>query len=96
MGYRVEYGPEARKRKPGKARLAGLAAVGLLLLLLLGNRCRTEGRETIRQWLLPGDGAVTAGALEDFAWELGEGAELSRAFEVFCRKVLWETADAPD
>lgn len=92
MGYRVEYQQVKKVRGVEKrtSRVAALTALCLLLFLLLVNGFWPRGAEVLRDFLLPGDAAVTAAALEDLALELQTGEELSGALEHFCQKVISE------
>lgn len=92
MSYRVEYEPVKKVRNVEKrvVRVPALTASCLLLFLLLVNGFWSQGREVLREILLPGDAAVTAAALEEFAQELKMGEPLGDAVEGFCRTVIEE------
>ena len=90
MGYRVDYGPvkQERKGRSSISRVLMLTAVCLLVFLLLVNSFWPRGAQVLRSFLLPGDAAVTAAALEDLSAALRNGEEISSALENFCRKVM--------
>lgn len=90
MGYRIEYEPSYGPRKRRTPKLAVLTALCMLLFLLLVNTFWIQGKQALRELLLPGDAAVTASALEDLARDLREGEKLSFALESFCKKVIEE------
>ena len=90
MGYRVDYGPvkQERKGRSSISRVLMLTAVCLLVFLLLVNSFCPRGAEVLRSFLLPGDAAVTAAALEELSAELQNGEDISSALESFCRKII--------
>lgn len=90
MGYRIEYEPSYGPRKRRTPKLAVLTALCMLLFLLLVNTFWIQGKQALRELLLPGDAAVTASALEDLVRDLREGEKLSFALESFCKKVIEE------
>lgn len=95
MGYRITYEPVkkvrgAEKRHSSTAALAGLF---FLVFLLLVNLFWPQGAQTLRELILPGDGAVTAAALEEFAEDLGSGLPIAAAAEDFCRRIIAHGTD---
>lgn len=90
MGYRVEYEPmEKRKVEEKKSRrVPALTAAFLLFFFLLVHAFWPRGREVLGEILWPGDAAVTAAALEQFAQELRMGQPLGDAVEGFCREII--------
>lgn len=90
MGYRVDYGggPEGKKERRGIFRPLVMTFVCLAAFLFLVNAFWPEGAQILRTYLLPGDAAVTAAALEAFAQELRNGEEIASALENFCQKVM--------
>ena len=90
MGYRVDYGPGNSEHKGNNSlsRVLVLTAVCLLVFLLLVNSFWPRGAEVLRSFLLPGDAAVTAAALEELSAELQNGEDISSALESFCRKII--------
>lgn len=98
MGYRVEYqsGKQVRETKKHRSCIPVLTAVSLLVFLLLVNAFWPRGAEVLQELLFPGDAAVTAAALEEFAMELRAGEELPDALATFCRTVIQNAqADTP-
>lgn len=90
MGYRVEYEPMGKVKKWEKGKLSMLTAAFLLAFLLFVNGFWPRGREVLRQIFWPGDGMVTAAALDAFAEELRSGESVGTAVESFCRCVIGE------
>lgn len=82
MGYRICYGKEA------ESSLWPMTLGWFLVFLLLVGVFWPQGRQTLRDILLPGDWAVTASALEGLVQDIRAGEELEQAVEGFCRLVL--------
>lgn len=90
MGYRVEYESVKKVRGVQKRTTGRLALTGIffLVFLVLVACFWPEGREILRDALLPGDSAVTAAALEELARQVQQGTDLSQAVVEFCRDIL--------
>lgn len=90
MGYRVEYGSVRKVRNLDSrfSRKAAFTGMFLLLFLVLVKICWPQGSAILQEFFLPGNGAVTAAALDTFAEELRSGESLVQAFTAFCRQVL--------
>ena len=86
MGYRIVYGQEVcgsdakQKRRPWIYICVLLAVVSVIHLTGIG--------EHLRQWLLPGDSAVTEAALEGLADRLMQGQNFREAVTVFCKEII--------
>ena len=88
VGYRIEYGKTAekfqivdRKKKPFPvAVVAGLMILATLMI--------PKSREVVRDLILPGDGAVTAAAIETLVDGLRAGESLGDAVTVFCQEII--------
>lgn len=63
----------------------GIASGVLMVCLFCGWE---EGREAVRQLLIPGDAAVTVGAVEELTANLRQGSGLREALQCFCIRVL--------
>ncbi|HIR31183.1 MAG TPA: hypothetical protein IAB83_04145 [Candidatus Faecousia faecavium] len=88
MSYQVVY-PGNQEKQPKKSVPFALMLCGwLLAFVILTVFFWPEGAQVMQKLLLPGDTAVTAAALEDFAAELQAGEQLSGALENFCRSIL--------
>ena len=91
MSYRIRY-PSFEKEKmylKGKHRRAGVVAGILTLILFFGAMSvKHKGLRWVQTYLLPGDPAVTAAALEDLAADLKEGENLKDAISDFCREIM--------
>lgn len=85
MAYRITYGPKIRaeKRQP-KSRGWMIAAVGALAIVLYV----AGAWDTLKDWLLPGDAAVTESALQTLTQQVEEGVDLGQAFAAFCREII--------
>ena len=87
MGYTIRYGPPMRIERPQKTQQIFAALIlGILILLVLLN-IAGFGEEVFR-FLLPGDRAVTAQALDLMEQQIWDGAPISEAFSVFCETVI--------
>lgn len=87
MGYQITYGPTKKRgsKRPTK-RLLGLVIV---TLIIAGSLIRISGYdEILLQFLLPGDPAVTAAALENMVQNLHDGENVQEAFAGFCREII--------
>lgn len=80
MAYRVVYQAAKKVRGAEKRRSGAAALVGLALVL---GVLTPWGREL----LIPGNPAVTVGALRELSEDLKAGQSLEEALEAFCREV---------
>lgn len=90
MGYRIDYGP-VKKVRGVERRVSRIASLtGLFLLLFMITVCAfwPEGTAVLRDWILPGDPAVTAAAMEELTDSLRTGEELSDSLRTFCIRIL--------
>lgn len=83
MAYEIHYGP-GKKRRGG---WAGLAAMLLVLTFLAVGILWPQGAQRLRDFLTPGDPAVTTAALEDFAEELRGGTPVMEAVKELARRI---------
>ena len=86
MGYRISYQnigniPKSRSGERKKLVLI-LSAVALCLGVLIA------GRNTLLQWILPGDPEVTGRALETIIQSLQNGTQFQDALTAFCREII--------
>lgn len=97
MGYRIQYGQTMTKtpiadkkilRKPKKLRL--LIPVCIIFLIAL----MWIKKDTLRDFLIPGDEAVTEAAVADFVKDLRTGENFSDAITAFCQEII-ENANIP-
>lgn len=89
MSYRIDYQGPKKVRGAEKRRLGLPALIGLCFLLIIGAwAVWPEGAAVLKELLIPGDNAVTVGALEEMAAGLGAGESLCAAFSGFCRQVM--------
>ena len=91
MGYRIDYskGPAKRHRfvftQSRKAAIK-LSAITAALLLALG--LIVCNGDAVKDFLLPGDPAVTENALQDMVTDIRAGDDMRDAFAAFCQKIL--------
>lgn len=88
MGYRIEYGQTAVVKQIAEHKKKRFPAAVLCGVLLAGVLLFPQVREVLSDLLLPGDGAVTASALEGLADDLKEGETLEYAVRVFCQEII--------
>ena len=89
MAYRITY--ESVEKPKSRFRLGrkGWVATALVLVLVLGAMAvKNSGLDFVKTYLLPGDPAVTAAALEDLAEDLQQGESLIAAFRAFCEEII--------
>lgn len=98
MGYVIRYSGEEPKTSPKASRfsrLPGLTAAFLLAFLLLTKLFWPAGSDKLREFLLPGDPDVTAGAITALVEDLREGQPVSDSVTAFCAEILAH-AEYPD
>lgn len=83
MAYEIHYGPEKKRRGGGAVFLAMVLVLSFLAVGILWP----EGAERLRDFLTPGDPAVTTAALEDFAQELRGGKPVTEALRELARRI---------
>ena len=89
MAYCITY--ESVKKPKSRFRLGrkGWVAIALVLVLVLGAMAvKSSGLDFVKTYLLPGDPAVTAAALEDMAEDLRQGESLFAALREFCEEIV--------
>ena len=77
MAYRIEY---AGKKKNRRFLFWLLLPTALALLAI--------PRQTLGQWLLPGDPEVTARALSELVESLRQGSNAGAAVTAFCKSIV--------
>ena len=91
MSYKIKYrsfGEEKRMPKDTGRRKAVAAAVLVLALVFGAMSVKLKGLFWVREYLLPGDPAVTAAALDGMAEDLRNGESLKDAIVAFCREIM--------
>ena len=71
-----------------KSRIPALTAGALVVFLLLTHLFWPAGDAAIRDFLIPGEDAVTLRAAKTLVENLKEGTALGEAAEAFCREIL--------
>ncbi len=90
MSYQIQYDPHLSKKYPRryrqkrKSRFLRLTVILLILFLAVG----IIGREGLPQFLLPGDAAVTSGALDTMIRDLQNGEQFEEAITAFCVEII--------
>lgn len=90
MGYRIDYQQISAIRHGyiSRTRAGILTGFFFLVFLFLVTSYWPQGRDLLRQLLIPGDPDVTIAALETFAQELQEGTTFSDAAKTFYQSLL--------
>ena len=90
MGYKIEYGNRGRMRfcKPARKPLPKWCVAAGCLALVLAAAAFGWQSEQVMEFLLPGDAAVTAAALQPLLSELRSGEGLREAVTAFCTEIL--------
>lgn len=92
MGYRIEYDGRIDKYEVVKKGSHGLfmLSIGAVGLFLIGTLCFwPQGAAVIRDFLIPGENAVTAAAFTAMRNDLRCGANLRDAVYTFCHAVIY-------
>jgi hypothetical protein len=99
MAYRIKYASFGEEKKqPKDTQLRNKITAGLLVLVLLigAMTIKLGGLRWVTEYLLPGDPAVTAAALEGMVIDLREGENLYDAVTAFCREIMEHAPTDPD
>lgn len=91
MSYRITYTSfgEEKKRPAGNRKWTGVMAAVLVIALVFGAiAVKNTGLRWVQNYLLPGDPAVTAAALEGMIEDLKNGDSLGNAVTAFCREIV--------
>ena len=99
MSYKIAYSffGEEKKMPKDVGRRNRIAAGLLVAVLVIGAMTvKTRGLPFVTEYLLPGDPAVTAAALEGMVADLKEGDSLYDAVTAFCREIVEHGTKASD
>lgn len=91
MGYRVEYGPQEKKKESkllNPLKMQILTTVFLLFFVLGVRGAWPEGTEKLKEFLLPGELSVTETAFQNLVTEIKEGESIGDAVSTFCREIV--------
>lgn len=91
MAYRIDYGPpmEIRSPKDSKAqRLRIMTAISLMLFVLGVRWLWPEGRQNLKQILLPEYASHTQVAFQEMIGMMQQGESTADAVTTFCREVI--------
>jgi hypothetical protein len=99
MAYNIRYvsfGEEKKQPKDTQLRNKITASLLVLVLLIGAMTIKHGGLRWVTEYLLPGDPAVTAAALEGMVLDLREGENLYDAVTAFCREIMEHAPTDPD
>ena len=99
MSYRIEYGtaiPERFQPPVIKRHIRTLTAIFILLFSLAVGKFWPDGRQILRQYVIPGELSVTERAFSDMISELNEGVKLEEAVVTFCQQIIDHGAGEKD
>ena len=90
MHYSVTYGQDFFSQPKLKSKTVYRNVVILVIAFLIAGILMTvpKIRISVRNFLLPGDGAVTAQAIEAFVAGMKSGISFEDAAEAFCLQIL--------
>lgn len=90
MGYKISYEPirKLRGAQTRRSRIGALVGIFFLLFLLMVNLFWAEGKDVLRDLVMPGDAAVTTAALNQLSVNLKQGLPVQESVEEFCRAIL--------
>lgn len=90
MSYRIQYGPQ--KGEPVKGRLSGgivksiaFTAFAAVIIYILSS---PQATAAVRDFLFPGDPAVTKAAFAKFIDSIRGGSSVGQAITAFCREII--------
>jgi len=93
MGYTIRYGPPVRgERAHSTPQIFAAIVLGIMILLVLMNIVGLG--DEVFWFLLPGDRAVTAEALDLMEQQIRDGTPFSEAFFAFCESVIQGAEDS--
>ena len=87
MSYYIQYDPKLRKRYPStadKRRRIILSLAFFAVVAVIGALFR----ESIANFLIPGDRSVTVPAFSQMLEQIGAGKSVGDSFMEFCRQIL--------
>ena len=91
MGYKIAYASFEKEKKQTNDvgwRNRILAVLLVTVLVAAAVTVKRKSLPWLSAYLLPGDPAVTAAALEDMVTDLREGDSLYDAVTAFCREIV--------
>lgn len=89
-GYRIEYegSDRYRDRRPRLQRVKVWLSLLLVGIALAVSLVFPQGKEKLRAMLIPGNDAVTVGALEELSMSVRSGENAKEALAAFCHTVM--------
>ncbi len=89
MGYQISYNNVAAPEiKDGKRPKRFTAAILVLIVVVLALAFQAIELPWVQNYLIPGDDAVTAAALEGMVKDFKEGASFIDAITAFCEEII--------
>ena len=96
MGYRIHYGENVIKEYiPESKNRSNIKLLWVLIVCCAFIFAFSRNKDTIINYLLPGNKEVTRAAISTFADDLRHGESLSDAAVAFCREII-ENANIQD
>ena len=97
MGYKIVYGEDIKISPSSRGnRIRVLTAPFLMAFCLLTGALWPEGRELLRDVLLPGVPTATESAFHNLVNDLRVGEPLDDAVTAFCRRVIVNEVQTAD
>lgn len=90
MGYCISYEEGGNKKRlcGDKRKIYTTTIASMLLLLTIFTLICFFKDKDVRKALLPGDGAVTEAAINNFAESVQNGVGVGDAVAAFCREII--------
>ena len=90
MGYKIEYDPEIGYKYPVKKerRFLTLRRCMAIALFSLSICICVHYKNTLADWLLPGDPQKTQTAFEELSKDIRGGESLADAVQAFCKQIM--------
>ena len=91
LGYRIEYemsGPVVHRDQDSRGNRFLLTAAFFLLFCGISSACWPGKWQTVTDYLIPGDPAVTQAAFSEMTAQLYGGESWEDAVVAFCREVV--------
>lgn len=90
MAYRIDYGSGTkcqRSERGSYLRVQTMTAACLLVFTLVVSRVWPEGKQQLRQYLMPGEQKIQT-AFQEFTGQLRAGVSVEEALTAFCVQII--------
>lgn len=88
MGYCISYNPELKEKYPPIQKRGRKKWGAVLFAIMLFSLLFKDVRLTVKDWLLPGDAAVTEAALTDMIHQVQSDTPFKEALTMFCLTII--------